>query len=267
MSGKASKAQAEKFQHQLLELLKDEPNRKCADCHARGPRWASWNLGVFICIRCAGMHRNLGVHIAKVKSVNLDTWTQEQVDNMLAWGNGVGNEFYEYKLPSDFRRPKDDKDVEIFIRNKYDKKLYVHDNFDYAKSIKNHPTNSSPVPAAVNAPTASVPVVPLKKPESYAPPKIPARKPIPQSAGAPPPSLLQVSLGSKAAAPAPVVKPAAHKPAAPTPKPAAPVVNNDLFDLFGDMVSAAPPTTAAAPAATNVTSDSADNLLKEDKNF
>lgn len=44
-----------------------------------GPRWASWNLGIFVCIRCAGIHRNLGVHISRVKSVNLDQWTQEQV--------------------------------------------------------------------------------------------------------------------------------------------------------------------------------------------
>jgi stromal membrane-associated protein len=44
-----------------------------------GPRWASWNLGIFLCIRCAGIHRNLGVHISKVKSVNLDSWTPEQV--------------------------------------------------------------------------------------------------------------------------------------------------------------------------------------------
>ena len=43
------------------------------------PRWASWNIGVFICIRCAGFHRNLGVHISKVKSVNLDSWTAEQL--------------------------------------------------------------------------------------------------------------------------------------------------------------------------------------------
>ena len=45
-----------------------------------GPRWASWNLGVFLCIRCAGIHRNLGVHISRVKSVNLDSWTTEQIE-------------------------------------------------------------------------------------------------------------------------------------------------------------------------------------------
>lgn len=48
-----------------------------------GPRWASWNLGIFLCIRCAGIHRNLGVHISKVRSVNLDTWTPEQV--VVSW--------------------------------------------------------------------------------------------------------------------------------------------------------------------------------------
>jgi len=48
-------------------------------CHIAGPRWASWNLGIFLCIRCAGIHRNLGVHISKVKSVNLDSWTSEQI--------------------------------------------------------------------------------------------------------------------------------------------------------------------------------------------
>lgn len=49
-----------------------------------GPRWASWNLGVFLCIRCAGIHRNLGVHISRVKSVNLDSWTPEQMEVSLS---------------------------------------------------------------------------------------------------------------------------------------------------------------------------------------
>ena len=28
--------------------------------------WASWNLGVFLCWRCAGIHRSLGLHVSKV---------------------------------------------------------------------------------------------------------------------------------------------------------------------------------------------------------
>jgi hypothetical protein len=44
-----------------------------------GPRWASANLGTFFCIECSGIHRNLGVHISFVRSVNLDSWTEKQV--------------------------------------------------------------------------------------------------------------------------------------------------------------------------------------------
>ncbi|XP_044069938.1 stromal membrane-associated protein 1 isoform X6 [Siniperca chuatsi] len=75
------KAQKLNEQHQaiLSQLLREDENKYCADCEAKGPRWASWNLGVFMCIRCAGIHRNLGVHISRVKSVNLDQWTPEQI--------------------------------------------------------------------------------------------------------------------------------------------------------------------------------------------
>ena len=45
-----------------------------------GTRWASWNIGIFLCIRCGGLHRSLGTHISKVKSVTLDKWTDEQVE-------------------------------------------------------------------------------------------------------------------------------------------------------------------------------------------
>ncbi|KAL7980568.1 hypothetical protein Chor_001722, partial [Crotalus horridus] len=74
-----------------------------------GPRWASWNIGVFICIRCAGIHRNLGVHISRVKSVNLDQWTQEQIQCMQEMGNGKANRLYEGYLPENFRRPQTDQ--------------------------------------------------------------------------------------------------------------------------------------------------------------
>ncbi|KAG0441066.1 hypothetical protein HPB47_016060, partial [Ixodes persulcatus] len=90
-----------------------------------GPRWASWNLGMFLCIRCAGIHRNLGVHISRVKSVNLDTWTPEQVACLQQMGNSKGRAVYEANLPDNFRRPQTDSSLEAFIRSKYEQKKYI----------------------------------------------------------------------------------------------------------------------------------------------
>uniref|UniRef100_A0A3B3VW47 Stromal membrane-associated protein 1-like n=1 Tax=Poecilia latipinna TaxID=48699 RepID=A0A3B3VW47_9TELE len=105
------KAQKLNEQHQaiLTKLLREEDNKYCADCEAKGPRWASWNLGVFMCIRCAGIHRNLGVHISRVKSVNLDQWTPEQIQSMVDMGNTRARQLYEAHLPESFRRPQTDQ--------------------------------------------------------------------------------------------------------------------------------------------------------------
>lgn len=111
-----SKAQQEKFQAVLSNLLKDDDNKYCVDCDAKGPRWASWNLGIFLCIRCAGIHRNLGVHLSKVKSVNLDSWTAEQVSMMMEIGNSRGRAVYEANIPDGFRRPQTDSYA--FLHNK-----------------------------------------------------------------------------------------------------------------------------------------------------
>ncbi|XP_056412976.1 stromal membrane-associated protein 2 isoform X3 [Hyla sarda] len=96
----------------------------------QGPRWASWNIGVFMCIRCAGVHRNLGVHISRVKSVNLDQWTQEQIQCMEDMGNGKAKRLYEAFLPDSFIRPQTDQAVETFIRDKYEKKKYMDRSVD-----------------------------------------------------------------------------------------------------------------------------------------
>lgn len=94
-------------------------------CSIKGPRWASWNLGVFLCIRCAGIHRNLGVHISKVKSVNLDSWTPEQVVSLQQMGNSRARAVYEANLPDNFRRPQNDSSLESFVRAKYEHKKYI----------------------------------------------------------------------------------------------------------------------------------------------
>lgn len=132
MSSMKSKAEKEKerltqekVQTILTSMLRDEDNKYCVDCDSKGPRWASWNLGVFLCIRCAGIHRNLGVHISKVKSVNLDSWTPQQVASMQMMGNSKGRAVYEANIPDDFRRPQTDSAVEAFIRQKYEKKKFI----------------------------------------------------------------------------------------------------------------------------------------------
>jgi stromal membrane-associated protein len=93
----SDKKTVEKHQKILKDLLQRPENKICADCKKRGasmqvhwffvsslllvdPRWASANLGIFVCLRCSGIHRSLGVHISKVRSVDLDTWIPEHID-------------------------------------------------------------------------------------------------------------------------------------------------------------------------------------------
>ncbi|XP_054456071.1 stromal membrane-associated protein 1 isoform X2 [Anoplopoma fimbria] len=144
------KAQKLNEQHQVIlsQMLRETDNKYCADCEAKGPRWASWNLGVFMCIRCAGIHRNLGVHISRVKSVNLDQWTPEQIQSMVDMGNNRAKRLYEDHLPENFRRPQTDQAVEVFIRDKYERKKYYNKEALAAAPAKSSeaapPTNASP---------------------------------------------------------------------------------------------------------------------------
>jgi hypothetical protein len=93
----------------------------------RGPRWASVNLGIFVCIQCSGIHRSLGVHISKVRSVTLDTWLPEQVEFISGMGNVKANTFWEADLPQSYKRPSENDHVglENFIRAKYEAKRWI----------------------------------------------------------------------------------------------------------------------------------------------
>ncbi|KAI9144907.1 Arf GTPase activating protein [Paraphysoderma sedebokerense] len=88
----------EKHAKILKELMAKPENKICVDCKKKDPRWASWNLGVFFCIRCSGIHRAMGTHISRVKSADLDTWTPEQIQSMLKWGNTKANWYWEHNV-------------------------------------------------------------------------------------------------------------------------------------------------------------------------
>ncbi|XP_047180658.1 ADP-ribosylation factor GTPase-activating protein AGD3 isoform X1 [Vigna umbellata] len=77
-------------------------NDKCADCGAPEPDWASLNLGVLVCIECSGVHRNLGVHISKVRSLTLDVkvWEPSVISLFQSLGNTFANSVWEELLQS-----------------------------------------------------------------------------------------------------------------------------------------------------------------------
>ncbi|KAG6653811.1 hypothetical protein CIPAW_05G102000 [Carya illinoinensis] len=77
-------------------------NDKCADCGAPEPDWASLNLGVLVCIECSGVHRNLGVHISKVRSLTLDfkVWDPSVISLFQSLGNTFANSVWEELLQS-----------------------------------------------------------------------------------------------------------------------------------------------------------------------
>lgn len=123
----------------LEALFKLPENRECADCKSKGPRWASVNLGIFICMQCSGIHRSLGVHISKVRSATLDTWLPDQVSFIQSMGNEKSNKYWEAELPPRFDRVG----IENFIRTKYvDKRWIPKDGRVWPTSIVKEEKNS-----------------------------------------------------------------------------------------------------------------------------
>ncbi|CAL9163754.1 ADP-ribosylation factor GTPase-activating protein AGD4-like [Musa acuminata AAA Group] len=85
----------------ISKILRSIPgNDACAECGAPDPDWASLNLGILVCIECSGVHRNLGVHISKVRSLTLDVkvWEPAVVDLFCALGNAYCNSVWEELL-------------------------------------------------------------------------------------------------------------------------------------------------------------------------
>ncbi|XP_072314604.1 arf-GAP with coiled-coil, ANK repeat and PH domain-containing protein 1 [Eucyclogobius newberryi] len=105
-------------------------NRQCCDCGEAGPEWASINLGITLCIMCSGIHRSLGVHFSKVRSLTLDSWEPELIKLMCELGNSVINRIYEARIDEiTIKKPQSSSpraDKESWIKSKYVEKKFIH---------------------------------------------------------------------------------------------------------------------------------------------
>lgn len=111
------------------ELLALSNNFLCCDCGSPDPKWASINLGVTLCIECSGIHRSLGVHVSKVRSLTLDDWEPTWILILSKLGNFNVNSFYEARIEENQNsRIVHDSSREMrekWIRDKYISKLFV----------------------------------------------------------------------------------------------------------------------------------------------
>lgn len=133
----------EKF---LKFLINSDPkNQKCADCNQKPVLYACWNLGGYICTSCSGVHRSLGVHISKVKSLTLDKWTPEQLKFIAERGNGWVNDVYARNMPDNGKQSGkkqvallDDAKRSRIINEKYEQKRWMA--FDDLPELSNFET-------------------------------------------------------------------------------------------------------------------------------
>mmetsp|Transcript_52491 Transcript_52491/g.137478 ORF Transcript_52491/g.137478 Transcript_52491/m.137478 type:complete len:217 (-) Transcript_52491:405-1055(-) len=159
----------------LKQLLQIPANKRCADCGERCPRFASVTFGVFLCNRCFGVHRGLGTHISRTRSVHLDKWSDEQLQAMKSIGNEKAARIWEATLEESCRVAPDAHDSvrEEFIRDKYIRKRFC--------------VESSPDGNNAQTTPAAQPASPLNPPKAAASQAPASQAPAPTTTDAAPP--------------------------------------------------------------------------------
>uniref|UniRef100_A0A8C7JLN4 Arf-GAP with coiled-coil, ANK repeat and PH domain-containing protein n=1 Tax=Oncorhynchus kisutch TaxID=8019 RepID=A0A8C7JLN4_ONCKI len=123
-SGGEPKERSLKGESALQRVMVIGGNACCCDCGQPDPRWASINLGITLCIQCSGIHRSLGVHFSKVRSLTLDSWEPELLKVRKERGEGErwrGTKRESSSLSVSFPR----QEIEAYIRAKYVDRRFV----------------------------------------------------------------------------------------------------------------------------------------------
>lgn len=136
----------------LLDQIRnnDQGNQYCADCGSTSKvEWVSLNLGIILCIECGGIHRSLGTHVSKIRSLTLDvhSFTNDIVELLMLIGNRISNMVWEALLDRSLKPgPTATRDQRLkFITSKYVDRAYVEPVSQYGNaddtlltSIKKH---------------------------------------------------------------------------------------------------------------------------------
>ncbi|KAK2900865.1 hypothetical protein Q8A67_008980 [Cirrhinus molitorella] len=111
----------------IEDVLRMPGNEVCCDCGAPEPKWLSTNLGILTCIECSGIHREMGVHISRIQSMELDKLGTSELLLAKNVGNSSFNEILEGNLPSPSPKPAPSSDMTE--RKEYINAKYVEHRF------------------------------------------------------------------------------------------------------------------------------------------
>jgi len=171
----------------LRQLQRNAPNKKCADCGERLPQNIDLTVGVFICISCAGIHRELN---NRVKGIGHSSFTQEEVDKLKTTDNDKVNALWlaRYNPQNERMKPpegnQNQQQLRAWIRRKYqDKAWYGEGGSDGSGSggppgaqgrrppsrqggqPQQRPNNNQPAPTMVQMPSANQ--TPAQQPDLF----------------------------------------------------------------------------------------------------
>nr|KAF6404479.1 ArfGAP with SH3 domain, ankyrin repeat and PH domain 1 [Rousettus aegyptiacus] len=102
-------------------------NDVCCDCGSSEPTWLSTNLGILTCIECSGIHREMGVHVSRIQSLELDKLGTSELLLAKNVGNNSFNDIMEANLPSPSPKPTPSSDMAV--RKEYITAKYVDHRF------------------------------------------------------------------------------------------------------------------------------------------
>ena len=133
------------FNKQLEEIRKLGGNKSCFDCGEKGVTYVVIKMGVFVCSRCSGIHRELG---NMVKGIGVSNFTEKEINFLKEVGNDNAKEIWLAKFKGSLPSSTDDKAIKEHINSKYTLKKWfsstpieksketVQPSFDEEEDIK-----------------------------------------------------------------------------------------------------------------------------------